>query len=239
MGTLNSGAWAGRRGRCQRKAVCETAAGHGPAPHAWWRVAAIVALLGGLPGLGLAQEKYTLRPRAGQEFILLVEKTGLLAGKKHRFVFTDYSGSLKYVRDQPERSLVRFTVRVKSLQVTDDWVKEKDRSKIYDFALSDKMLDSQRFPELTFAATHIVPGKDSTHFRAEGTLTIHGVTRSVPVNVSVTAESPDGGNLSLEGTSSFRLSDFGLQRPSAAFGSVGTKDEVVTKFHLRSTPDGV
>ena len=41
-----------------------------------------------------ASVAYNISPRAGNEFALEVTKTGLYNGKKHRFVFERYQGTL-------------------------------------------------------------------------------------------------------------------------------------------------
>ena len=49
---------------------------------------------------------------------------------------------------------------------------------------SQRFLDVEQYPEMTFKSTKIVPGKRG-HFTMEGTLTLRGVTKSVSVDGNV------------------------------------------------------
>lgn len=186
--------------------------------------------------LARAQSTYRIAPANGSELVLLVDKTGVLSGKRHRLAFTQYSGNLVYNRENVSASNVQLTIDVVSLQVQDDWVKEKDRVKIRDYAESGRMLSAERFPQLSFMSARVAAGARPNSFEATGQLSLAGKTHTVTVSADL--KDRPGGAISLAGGSKFRLTDFGLKPPSAALGSVGTKDEVSVEFHLTAMPSG-
>lgn len=178
-----------------------------------------------------AQETLAIQPeREGGELVLLVEKTGLLAGKQHRLLFPEYSGTVTYFRDKPTLSSVQFKADVNSLKVTDAWIKEQDRKKIYEYTLSDKMLDARQYPELSFVSREMAKIGEPARYQVDGTLSIRG--KQKPVTVTVNIVDAGAGGVTVEGKCGFRLSDFDLKRPSAALGTIGTKDEVAVTFRM-------
>jgi polyisoprenoid-binding protein YceI len=168
---------------------------------------------------------YDIGPAAGNRLALEVYKTGLWNGRKHSFTFERYHGSLLYDPEAPERSQVRFTLDAGSIVLHDTWVSEKDRAKIVKYALAE-MLHADRYPELAFSSTRIAaaaPGR----FEVQGTLAMCGTAK--PVTVQVTLK-PD---FSIEGSATLRMSDWGMKPPSAALGTIGTRDEMSVTFLLK------
>lgn len=163
---------------------------------------------------------------------LLVTKTGLLKGKQHRFVFERYSGTLQYDPQNPQASQVNLSIDSRSAVCKDTWVSAKDLRKIQDFALKD-MLDAERYPNITFASSAIKQAA-SGRFEVQGTLTIRGLAK--PVAASVSLITGAGATLSFEGNAEVRLTGYGLKPPSAALGTIGTKDEMAFSFFLISRP---
>jgi polyisoprenoid-binding protein YceI len=168
---------------------------------------------------------YDIGPAAGNRLALEVYKIGLWNGRKHSFTFERYHGSLLYDAAAPERSQVSFTVEAGSIALHDTWVSEKDRAKIAKYALAE-MLHADRYPELAFSSTRIAaaaPGR----FEVQGTLTMGGTAK--PVTVQVTLKP----GFSIEGSATLRMSDWGMKPPSAALGTIGTRDEMSVTFVLK------
>jgi polyisoprenoid-binding protein YceI len=175
-----------------------------------------------------AAADYEIRPSPDSRFALEVYKTGLLSGKKHLFIFETYQGVVHFDRESPERSRIEFNVEGASAVCKDTWVSSKDFKKIQSAALND-MMDVQKHPRLHFSSTRVVPA-GSSQFDVEGLLTIRGIAKSVSVNVTM-AERPDGA-LSFAGKAVVKLKDYGLKPPSAALGTIGTKNEMLVDFAL-------
>jgi polyisoprenoid-binding protein YceI len=156
-------------------------------------------------------------PEPTDSLELFVDKTGVLSGKRHRFLFSGYEGKLDM------NTSVEFTIVSKSIECRDTWVKQGDLSKIEKVARTD-MLAVDRYPSIRFRSTavrEISPG----HFNVSGTLQIRSTSRPVEIVVERSASE-------YKGSAKFKLTDFGLKPPTAAFGLVGTKDEVEFRFRL-------
>lgn len=170
---------------------------------------------------------YDLRPGSGSVVELSVEKTGLLSGKKHLFTFSGYQGMLTLDRDAPEMSSATFSLDSSTILCRDTWLGAGNLRKVQEYAVKD-MLAVDRFPKIAFRSTAIRKAGD--HFEAEGTLTIRDVAKPVTVMVSL-RDGADGIPV-LEGNTRIRLTDFGLKPPTAALGTIGTKNEMLFHFLL-------
>jgi polyisoprenoid-binding protein YceI len=164
-----------------------------------------------------------LRPSAANRFGLEVEKTGLLRGKTHVFVFGKYRGTLDYNDQKPELSKVQFEIESKSIVCLDTWVSDKDKVKIVRTALDD-MLAADKYPTISFVSNRVT-AKTTAKFEVTGTLSIRGVVQSATVSVTKNADTYDG-------TAVVNMKDYGLKPPTAALGAVGTKELMKVKFNL-------
>lgn len=184
-------------------------------------------------GLASAQPKaYEIQPAEGSRFELLVYKTGFMKGKVHSFLFPRYKATLTYDAKAPERSQVRLSIETAPVQLTDTWLSAKDFQKVQEFARKD-MLNAERYSSMTFDSSSVnaVAGGE---FDVKGTLTIRNVSK--PATIRVKLDPLPYGTLRFSGESKIKLTDYGLKPPSAALGTVGTKDEMDVKFVLVALP---
>jgi polyisoprenoid-binding protein YceI len=182
-----------------------------------------------VPALAQTQETitYEVRPSPEGRFALEVFKSGIWNGKKHVFLFKDYRGVVQFDRATPENSRVEASVEGASAECQDTWESPSDLKKVQDKAL--EMMDVAKHPQLLFTSQRIVPlGGD--RFKVEGQLTIRGIAK--PVSVDVTLAEKDGGVLAFKGTAEVLMKDYGLKPPSAALGTIGTKNEMHIEFAL-------
>src|SRR5258708_36278447 len=94
---------------------------------------ALVALT--LATVASAQSKsYEIKPAEGSRFELRVYKTGFMKGKSHVFRFPQYSATLDYDAQEPDRSKVKLRIDTASMQLTDTWLSGKDFQKVLEFA---------------------------------------------------------------------------------------------------------
>lgn len=178
---------------------------------------------------------YRLAPAKGIYLRLTVEKTGLLRGKKHVFEFSRYRGAVAYDPTSPLTTDVRFTIESASIRCLDNWVSEKDRVKIQHVAEHD-MLAVDIFPDLGFRSTRIT-AVAANRFLVHGLLTIRNVAK--PVDVDVSLRTDEGNTVWADGQASVKLTDYGLKPPTAALGTIGTKDEMTLMFRMKLTvPEG-
>ncbi len=119
---------------------------------------------------------------------------------------------------------VRLRIETSQLRVLDPEAKESERAEIEKTMKGPTVLDIARFPEIQFESTAVVPRGDAS-WNVRGDLTLHGVTRSVELPVSLA-------NGRYRGSMALRQRDFGIQPISIAGGTVKVKDEVRIDFDI-------
>lgn len=147
----------------------------------------------------------------------VVEKTGLMSGKKHVLAWEKFDGKFTV---SPAR--VEFGVEAGSLKVLDDWINDSKKEDVRKETLGKNVLDVARFPQIRFVSTG-VSGETATAFQVAGNLTVRDTTKPVTLAVKRT---PSG----YEGETHFPMSGFRIKPPKAALGAVGTKDEMTIRF---------
>lgn len=169
-----------------------------------------------------------LRPAVSGRMELTVEKTGLLSGKKHLFTFSRYRGTLRLDRETPESSSVEFSIEAGTVVCHDTWLSAKDLRKVQQYAVNEMLL-AGRHPLIRFQSTSLRK-KEGSRYEVEGVLTIRDISKPVLLAASLT--SGPGNAVLVEGVARVRLTDFGLKPPTAALGTIGTKDEMTFRFAL-------
>jgi polyisoprenoid-binding protein YceI len=164
----------------------------------------------------------------GRPLQLEIEKAGLYSGKKHLFEFPAYSGMIQFDAAHPEATSVALEIKAGTFKVLDDWINEKDRQKIAEFARSVAMLDAAKHPELVFRSTGARQTGEDT-YRVPGDLSIRGITQPVILQVELRR---GAGNLIIKGHTSFPMTQFGLKPPSAALNTIRTKDLLTLRFEV-------
>lgn len=175
--------------------------------------------------------RYTASPAENHRLELTVEKTGLMSGKKHLFVFPEYTAELDYDAANPAASRIALRIATASMQCKDDWVSAKDLKKI-EAEARDKLLEAAKHPQLLFRSTSIQP-QAAGRYLVQGTLAIRGVAK--PVTVSVNMQ-PSPGGLRFDGEATVDMTAWGLKPPSAALGAVGTNKQMQFRFRFDARP---
>ena len=119
---------------------------------------------------------------------------------------------------------VNLRVDARQMRVIDHDVSEKDRDKIQETMLGPQVLDSEKYPAITFKSTSIErlgDGKWVLH----GELTLHGQTRPVKADI-------EGQNGHYRGSAEVKQKDFGITPVAAGGGSVKVKNEVRIQFDI-------
>ena len=166
-------------------------------------------------------KRYEIRPTEGSRLELRVYKTGFMRGKVHLFQFPQYSGTLVYDPQKPEASEVRLSISAAAIQLMDTWLSAKDMKSVLEYAQKD-MLAAGKFPEIAFASSQVRAA--GAGFEVSGTLTIRGLGKPALINVTLNPGAP--AELAVQGTAKVRLTHYGLKPPTAALGTIGTKDEM-------------
>jgi len=119
---------------------------------------------------------------------------------------------------------VALNVHPRELRVLDPDVSAKERADVQATMVGPKVLDTQHFSEISFQST-TVRKRDEQHWTVQGTLTLHGQTS--PVEVEVTEK--DG---HYRGSLQLRQRDFGMTPVTIAGGTVRVKDEVKVELDI-------
>ena len=119
---------------------------------------------------------------------------------------------------------VRFTVDARKLSVRPEKsVSDKDQAEVQ-ANMQTKVLESSAYPEIVFQSTH-VQRKGDNAWKVSGDLTLHGVTRSLTLDVT-------GERGAYAGSVPIKQTDFGIQPIKIGGGVVKVKDELEISFRV-------
>jgi polyisoprenoid-binding protein YceI len=158
--------------------------------------------------------------------------TGLLSAFGHSPTISipDFEGEILFNPEAVEQSSLRIVIHAASLTVTDD-IREKDREEI-NRAMQQDVLESDSYPDIVYEGSRMTAskiGEGQYWGTLNGELTLHGVTRSLPVPVRI---SLSGDMLRATGEFTVRQSDYEIRPVSAAAGTVKLKDELKFSFDI-------
>jgi len=150
-----------------------------------------------------------------------VYKSGLFSAfaHDHEIRAPIQSGSF----DEQKRT-VEFKVKSADLKVLDPDGSDSERSQVQHTMESPKVLDPEKFPEISFHSTSIEaagPGK----WNVQGDLSLHGQTHPVKVEV-------EGASGHYRGSARFPQTEFGITPITIGGGSIKVKDEVRIEFDI-------
>ena len=123
---------------------------------------------------------------------------------------------------------VKFVVDSRRMKVLDPQLSTDKRRQVQERMLGPDVLDSARFPTITFESTK-VERVGSGQLLVGGRLSLHGVTRSI----SVTVRNERGRYV---GSCTLKQRDFGIMPISIGGGTVKVKNELKIDFDIRTTP---
>ncbi len=175
--------------------------------------------------------RYVINARAGR-FTVRAFASGMLSALGHNptVAIRDFTGEAQIDPDKLEESSLRITVKAASLGVTDN-VSDKDRREI-ERQMHDEALEVSSYPEIVYECSRVSASKIvDGHYQAtlDGDLTLHGVTRNLPVSARVTLS---GESLVAFGDFSLHQTDYEIKLVSALGGALKVKDEVKGSFNI-------
>lgn len=154
-----------------------------------------------------------------------VFKSGFLSafGHNHEIQAPISGGTV----DQSKLS-VALSVQSADLRVLDPEASPSTRADVQKTMLGPEVLDSGRFPQISFQSTSI-EASGSNRWRVQGDLTLHGQTK--PLTLDVTLE-----NGHYRGSLMLKQRDFGIAPVSVAGGTVKVKNEIKIEFDVALEP---
>jgi polyisoprenoid-binding protein YceI len=151
-----------------------------------------------------------------------VYKGGLLSGLGHEH---EISAPVANGAVDTTSHDVMLHINSRSLRVTDQGISDKDREEIQSNMTGVKVLDAEHFPEIVFRGTGADTGGKGA-WAVKGSLTLHGQTHPVTVNVR-----EEAGHFT--GVARLRQSDFGITPIKVAGGMIRVKDEIQIEFDIQ------
>jgi polyisoprenoid-binding protein YceI len=182
---------------------------------------------------GAASRSSTIDPSQSSATIE-VGKAGAFsfaAGHTHEVIAPAIAGTITVDTDDPARSNVRLTIDASALKVSGKGESAGDVPKVQATMLGAQVLDVQRYPKMTFASTSIAVKTQTTTVLdaiVTGQLTLHNVTRSITVPVTVRRE---GNTLTATGRFPVKQTEYGI-KPVSVGGVVSVKDAVDISFTI-------
>jgi polyisoprenoid-binding protein YceI len=152
-----------------------------------------------------------------------VGKAGLFSAAGHEHWINAPISSGKFNESDPPR--IEFTVNATKMEVKPDpKVDAKTQAEIQK-DMQDMTLESAKYPEIVFRSSRIVKSGDA-QWKADGALTLHGVTKTVHADVKKTGDA-------YTGRTTIKQTDFGIKPVTVGGGLVKVKDELDIEFQIR------
>jgi polyisoprenoid-binding protein YceI len=123
---------------------------------------------------------------------------------------------------------VRLVIESAQLKALDPQLSPDKRAQVQERMLGPEVLDVKQYPRIVFQSTGVEQTAPD-RLVVRGSLSLHGQTRPVVVNVRT-----DNGHY--VGTSSIKQREFGITPVSIAGGTVKVKDELKIDFDIRPGP---
>ena len=102
-------------------------------------------------------------------------------------------------------------------------------------------LKAGKYPTITFTLTSpvkaIQAGAEGYSARAEGSLTVAGITR--PVNIQAKISANGEGKIIVEGSQEINMSDYGIEPPTALMGMLKVKSNITIIFKTAFTANKI
>jgi polyisoprenoid-binding protein YceI len=184
-------------------------------------------------GTNLTLETVRYQIDAGQsKFMVLASRGGIawFKGHSHHIAVRDFSGEAALALNVINPASLQMTIRAASLEETSDEF-TPEQKKIIKKELDEIVLESAKYPEITFKSTDVKGKFVGGAFEAEigGDMTLHGVTRRVVIPAKVTI---NGDNLRAVGEFEINRKDFNVNATDAFHGFVRVKHTLEFTFDI-------
>ena len=121
------------------------------------------------------------------------------------------------------------TVNVSDVSVVCEVKNVKSDNKIMD-GKTIKALDGDKHPKITFTSADNISVSAKTAAKIKGQLSIAGKTKEV--ELPFTLDDASASSVKITGKIPVKMSDFGIEPPTAMMGALKTGDEVVISYNI-------
>jgi len=181
----------------------------------------------------LSSETVRYQIDAGQsKFMVLASRGGLawFKGHSHHLAVREFSGEADVSLTVINPASLQMTIRADSLEETSDEF-TPEQKKIINKELDEIVLESAKYPEITFKSNDVKGKFVNGVFEAEigGDMTLHGVTHRVVIPAKVTVSDD---NLRAVGEFELNRKKFNVNATDAFHGFVRVKHELKFTFDI-------
>lgn len=151
-------------------------------------------------------------------------------GHDHFVAVRDFSGEAELTPGSVTPASLSLRVRADSLEETRDLFTPQQKQ-IINRELREIVLETDKYPEITFRSTDVTGRLEGGAFRVQltGDLTLHGVTRRIRIPAEVTVS---GDELRARGQFTIDRGDFKVRATSAFHGTVRVRDKLRFTFDI-------
>ncbi len=169
---------------------------------------------------------------AQSRFMVHAFRGGLLyfKGRDHFIKVGEFSGTVELTPSVVSPASLNMSIKTDSLEETGaDFTAEQKG--IIKKELDEIVMESARYPEITFHSTEVTGTLDGAAYQAKigGDITLHGVTKHITIPATVTF---DGGALRAKGEFKLNRKDFNVNATDAFHGTVRVKHKVKFTFDI-------
>lgn len=169
---------------------------------------------------------------AQSQFMVHAPRSGLLwfRGHNHFIKVGDFSGEVEITPDVINPASLRMKIRADSLEETGANFTSQQKQ-IIKKELDEIVLETAKYPEITFRSTDVTGKFKGTQFAAKigGEITLHGVTRRIVIPAVVTL---NGNDLRAKGEFTINRGDFKVKATSAFHGLVRVGGKLKFTFDI-------
>ena len=165
-------------------------------------------------------------------FMVHANRTGPLwfKGHSHRVAVRDFSGEASLTLNAVNPASLQMTVKTGSLEETDPVFTQQQKD-IINKELKELVLESEKFPEITFQSTDLKGGLENGKIELVigGNLNLHGVTKPIEIPATITLS---GDTLRAQGEFDIDRDDFSVKATSAFHGTIRVKNNIKFVFDI-------
>lgn len=169
---------------------------------------------------------------AQSRFMVHAARGGLLwfKGHDHFIKVGNFSGEVELTPSVVSPASLQMTIRADSLEETGADFTPPQKG-IIKKELNEIVLESAKYPEITFKSTDVTGKFSGSAFEAQigGDMTLHNVTRRVVIPATVTLS---GDDLRARGEFTINRKDFGVKATTAAHGLVRVGHKLKFTFDI-------